>query len=97
MISDLAFGTTSLCYTCIEDSYLAEEIKARGVKEQCKNCGRNKESIQLVALAKRIYQFIQTYFEPVFYEEAYIRIPFGLLEQSVAIKLGKLLADFVRG
>lgn len=65
----------SICYCCIGESYLANEIKSSGNEAVCDYCGRNAQSIGLDMLAERIEEafadhYVQTANQPDPWQES---------------------------
>lgn len=77
--------TTLVCYDCIGDPFLAEEVKENGTRGQCDYCSGKCEVLKLDEIADLVHEVLQKYFyltssEPNVYE--YIFAKEGLWERS---------------
>ncbi|HEY4211567.1 MAG TPA: RES family NAD+ phosphorylase [Steroidobacteraceae bacterium] len=74
-----------LCYECIGEAYLKDEVKTTGELGECSHCGDSRESVSLKELAERIHPVFEEHFyvtssEPGIYESMMMRDPEGAYE-----------------
>ncbi|HTA98916.1 MAG TPA: RES domain-containing protein [Bradyrhizobium sp.] len=52
-----------ICYGCIGDSFLKDEVRQEGSNRQCHFCGKSREAWPLDELAERVRDVIEEHFE----------------------------------
>ena len=55
--------TGYVCHDCIGNSFLAEDVRAEGIRATCNYCGEVREALPLGDLAERIHEVLQAHFE----------------------------------
>ncbi len=69
--------TKYICFACVEDKFLSDEIKAKGNHYSCDYCESVQESISLRDLADRIHGVLQRQFIPASMEQIILYEHFG--------------------
>ena len=62
-MTSLEDDTTFVCHDCIDDPFLAEEVKEGGTCGLCSYCSRTHETLTLGELANRIHEVLEEHFE----------------------------------
>ncbi len=73
MKTEVSQDDERVCYSCVGDCVLADEVKEQGTRNKCSYCGRVQEALKLSALVERIHNTLQEHFEltphsPGYYE-----------------------------
>ena len=55
--------SANVCFACVQDQFLAEEIRVEGHCRPCHYCGNTQEATTLRSLADRIHDVLQRQFE----------------------------------
>lgn len=53
-----------LCYKCVTDDYLSEEIRQNGISRVCTYCKKKRRSYTISQMADRVEQAFEQHFEP---------------------------------
>ena len=51
-----------ICHACIKDSFLSDEVKAKGTPAPCSYCHETREAVTLDALADRLHAALEEHF-----------------------------------
>lgn len=54
----------NICYKCIGDRYLRDEIKSEGKRRACSFCGKQRKSFRIEELAERVQGVIEENYRP---------------------------------
>ena len=54
-----------VCHACIQDKFLAKQVKIEGTLVECSYCHATKAAFTLADLSKRIHQVLEEHFETI--------------------------------
>ena len=57
-----ALKAKHLCYRCVGEAYLKEEMRVEGVRRKCSYCGRTAKGYRIKAMADRIESVFEEHF-----------------------------------
>ena len=60
-----------VCFDCIGDQLLSDEVKIKGIPALCSYCGHSNEAVSLDELADRIHEVFQEHFERAYDERGW--------------------------
>ncbi len=89
--------TVLVCYDCIGDSFLADEVKEKGNRGLCSYCGKKRKALTLEKLAERIHEVLQEHFRLSFNETLWERSGYPVIDLIADMAgLDEEVADDVR-